>query len=241
MGTDSIKKTFVDIYDNIKTGIRKTSRFFSPKPPIFVYMNQKSLFEGDFQSPYNLLPKDGVIHYFESFLDHRDSQAFHNKLLHNIDWRHDVLFMFGKKITTKRKVAWYGDKDISYTYSKVTKLSTPWTEELLHLKKLVEEKTETNFNSCLLNLYHDGSEGMGWHSDNEKELKKNGTIASLSLGAERRFYFKHTNTNDRVSINLGNGSLLIMKGETQAYWKHQLPPIKKILSSRINLTFRTIA
>src|SRR5690554_4324918 len=140
LGTDSIKKTFVDIYDNIKTGIRKTSRFFSPKPPIFVYMNQKSLFEGDFQSPYNLLPKDGVVHYFESFLDHRDSKAFHNKLLHNIDWRHDVLFMFGKKITTKRKVAWYGDKDISYTYSKVTKLSTPWTEELLHLKNWLKKR-----------------------------------------------------------------------------------------------------
>jgi alkylated DNA repair dioxygenase AlkB len=115
-----------------------------------------------------------------------------------------------------------------------------WTKELLELKKLVEEKCETKFNSCLLNLYHDGDEGMAWHSDDEKSLGKNTVIGSLSFGAVRKFSFKHKRTGEKRDTILDSGSLLVMKGETQTNWLHKLPKSTKIKHPRINLTFRTI-
>ena len=105
---------------------------------------------------------------------------------------------------------------------------------------MVEKETGETFNSCLLNLYHSGDEGMAWHSDGEKDLKKNGAIGSLSFGAERKFSFKHKETKETVSIQLEHGSLLVMKGATQTNWLHRLPPTKRINQPRINLTFRTI-
>jgi alkylated DNA repair dioxygenase AlkB len=160
--------------------------------------------------------------------------------LNSIEWEHDQAVIFGKRIITKRKVAWYGDKSFNYTYSNTTKQALPWTEQLLDLKHQVEQHTSETFNSCLLNLYHDGSEGMAWHSDGEIDLKKNGAIASLSFGAERKFSFKHKQTKEVVSVTLQHGSLLVMKGSTQAHWLHRLPPTKTVLEPRINLTFRTI-
>lgn len=157
-----------------------------------------------------------------------------------IDWQNDRSMIFGKEIITKRKVAWYGDKPFSYTYSKVTKTALPWTPELKVLKNLAQEETGETYNSCLLNLYHDGSEGMSWHSDGEKELKKNGAIASMSLGAQRKFAFKHKRTKETIAQFLGHGSLLVMKDDTQAHWLHRLPPMKAVTTPRINLTFRTI-
>ena len=127
-----------------------------------------------------------------------------------------------------------------YTYSKRTKLAKFWTPELLKLKQKCEEVTGENYNSCLLNLYHDGNEGMAYHSDGEKDLKKNGAIASLTFGAERKFSFKHKISKERIDIILENGSLLVMKFNTQEHWLHRLPPSKKIKYPRINLTFRTI-
>ncbi|MGE8380906.1 MAG: alpha-ketoglutarate-dependent dioxygenase AlkB family protein, partial [Sphingobacterium sp.] len=121
-----------------------------------------------------------------------------------------------------------------------TKRALPWTKELLELKTLAELKTQETYNSCLLNLYHNGDEGMAWHSDGEKDLKKNGAIASLSFGAERKFAFKHKTTKEKVDLILGNGSLLVMKDLTQRYWLHRLPPTKKVFMPRVNLTFRTI-
>ncbi len=161
-------------------------------------------------------------------------------MLSDIEWRNDEAIIFGRRIVTKRKVAWYGEKPFKYTYSKTTKMALPWTNELRVLKKMVEKETGENFNSCLLNLYHDGSEGMAWHSDGETDLEKNGAIASLSFGAERKFCFKHKKTKETVSLILQHGSLLVMKDETQSYWLHRLPPTKKIGHPRINLTFRTI-
>ena len=116
--------------------------------------------------------------------------------------------MFGKRIVTKRKVAWYGEKAFEYSYSNTTKLALPWTKTLLELKLLAQETTNETYNSCLLNLYHDGSEGMAWHSDGEKDLKKNGAIASLSFGAERKFAFKHKDTKEKVSLILEHGSFV---------------------------------
>jgi alkylated DNA repair dioxygenase AlkB len=188
----------------------------------------------------NRLPFDGEVYYYGSIMSIKKAQDYYEKLLQYINWENDKAIIFGKLIITKRKVAWYGDKPFDYTYSKTTKSALPWNKELLELKELVEHKTGETFNSCLLNLYHSGEEGMAWHSDGEKDLKKNGAIASLSFGAERKFSFKHKVTKQNVSLQLEKGSLLVMTGETQTNWLHRLPPTKKVKIPRINLTFRTI-
>lgn len=188
----------------------------------------------------NLLPQDGTVNYYGKIMTHEISHHYYQQLMQYIEWKNDVAVLFGKRIETKRKVAWHGEKPFKYTYSNNTKLALPWTKELLELKTIVEEKTGETFNSCLLNLYHNGSEGMAWHSDGEKDLKKNGAIASLSFGAERKFAFKHKKSKETVSLILENGSLLVMQNETQTHWLHRLPPTKKVKTARINLTFRTI-
>lgn len=188
----------------------------------------------------NILPRDGIVNYFGKLFTKQQSDYYFEKLLNNIEWKNDEAIILGKHITTKRKVAWYGDKKFEYRYSNIDKIALLWTEELLELKKIVEEKTGETFNSCLLNLYHSGEEGMAWHSDGEKDLKKNSAIGSLSFGAERKFAFKHKQTKETVSLMLEHGSLLVMKGATQTNWLHRLPPTKTVHKPRINLTFRTI-
>ncbi|MDC0956642.1 alpha-ketoglutarate-dependent dioxygenase AlkB [Flavobacteriaceae bacterium] len=188
----------------------------------------------------NLLPFDGEVNYYGSVMNTKQSEYYFDQLLQNIQWENDKAIIFGKLIITKRKVAWYGDKPFEYTYSKTTKSALPWTKELLELKEIIENKTGEKFNSCLLNLYHNGDEGMAWHSDGEKDLKKNGAVGSLSFGAERKFSFKHKKTKQTVSVYLEKGSLLVMKGTTQINWLHRLPPTKKVKNPRINLTFRII-
>ncbi|MBT0608289.1 alpha-ketoglutarate-dependent dioxygenase AlkB family protein [Aequorivita echinoideorum] len=188
----------------------------------------------------NLLPKDGIVHYYGKIFSEEEAAYYFEALLQSITWKNDEVFMFGKKIVTKRKVAWYGDSEFEYTYSKVTKKANLWTPQLLEIKNKVEATTGETFNSCLLNLYHTGAEGMGWHTDAEKDLQKNGAIASVSFGAERKFAFKHKITKETVNQNLENGSVLIMKGTTQSHWLHRLPPTKTVNAPRINLTFRTV-
>ncbi len=198
------------------------------------------LFNDLFDGQENLLPKDGTVNYFGQIMSDEEAHRYYSVLLNEIEWKNDQAIIFGKLIETKRKIAWYGDFPFAYTYSKITKTALPWTDTLLDLKKLAEKKTGETYNSCLVNLYHDGSEGMAWHSDGEKQLKRHGAIASLSFGAERKFGFKHKETKEVISLNLASGSLLVMKNETQDYWLHRLPPTKKVNSPRINLTFRTI-
>lgn len=198
------------------------------------------LFDNILGHPRNLLPADGTVNYFGPLMSVQEANYYLQSLLENIDWKNDEAVIFGKRIITKRKVAWYGEKPFKYTYSNTTKSALPWTDELLVLKKLVEDKTGETFNSCLLNLYHNGAEGMAWHSDGEKDLKKDGAISSLSFGAERKFSFKHKHNKETVSLVLQHGSLLVMKDSTQTYWLHRLPTTKKIILPRINLTFRSI-
>lgn len=188
----------------------------------------------------NLLPSDGTAHYYGKILTADRADTYFKTLLSAISWQHDTAVIFGKKIITRREVAWYGSEPYAYTYSGVTKYALPWTPLLLELKQITEGLTGETFNSCLLNLYHDGSEGMAWHSDEENVLKKNGAIASLSLGAERKFCFKHRDNGIKTELLLEHGSLLVMKGTTQTHWLHRLPPSKRIIHPRINLTFRTI-
>ncbi len=198
------------------------------------------LFDTPIDETINLLPRDGVVNYYGRIFDNPDSDRFFSLLLHHIEWRNDEAIIFGKKIVTSRKAAWYGSRPFEYTYSNITKTALPWTETLLELKSRVEERTGETFNSCLLNLYHSGSEGMAWHSDGEADLLKNGAIASLSLGAERKFAFKHKLTGARVELILAHGSLLVMKGASQTYWLHRLPVTRRVHTPRVNLTFRTI-
>ncbi len=188
----------------------------------------------------NLLPCDGIVNYYGKVMNQKEATHYFDRLLHTIDWKNDEAVIFGKHIITKRKVAWYGDADYLYTYSNITRQALPWTTELLALKKITEERTAATFNSCLLNLYHNGDEGMAWHSDDERSLGKDTAIASFSFGAERKFSFKHKKTKQTVSLLLENGSLLIMKNTTQTNWLHSLPKSKKIKGYRINLTFRTM-
>jgi alkylated DNA repair dioxygenase AlkB len=188
----------------------------------------------------NLLPFDGVVEYHGKIMNTQKALSYYQLLMDTVEWKNDEAVIFGKHIITKRKVAWYGDEGFSYTYSNITKQALPWTPELLELKKLSEQLSNATYNSCLLNLYHTGEEGMAWHSDDEKTLGHHSAIASLSFGAERKFSFKHKRTKDTVSIVLEQGSLLVMKEATQVNWLHRLPPTTKVKTPRINLTFRTI-
>ena len=188
----------------------------------------------------NLLPYDGTVFYYGRVIPQAEASHYFNQLYNTIEWRNDESIIFGKHIITSRKVAWYGDKDFDYTYSNTTKKALPWTKELLDLKTLAEQTTKATYNSCLLNYYHNGNEGMSWHSDAEKMLQKDGSIASFTFGAERKFAFKHKVTKDTTSIVLQNGSLLEMKNNTQTHWLHRLPTSSIIKRPRINLTFRTI-
>ena len=186
----------------------------------------------------NILPQDGIALYYDKIVNDDEVKQLYDALLNNIHWENERVIMFGKEIITKRKVAFFSDPSISYRYASKTKIGLPWTSTLLIIKNVVESITKESYNACLLNLYHNGEESMGWHSDNEKEIITNSSIASLSLGASRKFSFKHKETKETVSIELANGSLLEMKGSVQTHWWHALLKSKKVTDARINLTFR---
>ena len=198
------------------------------------------LFSSTIDKNKNFLPYDGTVHYFGQLFPVAQANAYFEALINTIEWKNDEAFIMGKHIITKRKVAWYGDDEYAYTYSRSTKHALPWTKELLELRNIAEEHTGSTYNSCLLNLYHNGNEGMAYHSDDEKALGKSTSIASISFGAERKFLFKHKVSKETIGIFLENGSLLEMKDTTQTNWLHRLPPTKKIITARVNLTFRSM-
>jgi alkylated DNA repair dioxygenase AlkB len=187
--------------------------------------------------PY-IINKEGAAIYYGKVLSEELLVQYFSELLNKIEWKNEVVVMFGKEIITKRKVAFYSDPNIEYHYSQKTKKGLPWIPILQSIKSTAEYYTNTHYNACLLNLYHDGNEAMGWHADNEFEIMPNSSIASISLGAERKFSFKNRITNETSSLILENGSLLEMKGELQKHWLHCLPKSTKINTPRINLTFR---
>jgi alkylated DNA repair dioxygenase AlkB len=199
-----------------------------------------NLFENTSNGRHNLLPKDGEVNYYGIIMSIDKANNYYQYLLNSIDWKNDEAILFGKRFVTKRKVAWYGDKSFEYEYSNTTKVALAWTKELLELKHLLEKLSGESYNSCLLNLYHNETEGMAWHSDAEKKLQKNGAIGSLSFGSVRKFSFKHKISKEKVDVVLNHGSLLVMKGATQTNWLHRLPPTKFKKGIRINLTFRKI-
>jgi len=186
----------------------------------------------------NLLPHDGVVRYLGPVFDAKESVGVFEALKKTIPWAHDEVVMFGKRITTARMVAWYGDEAFAYAYSGTCKQAHPWNPLLRELEDKAELLSGSSFNSCLLNFYQHGGEGMTWHSDDEKSLVADSCIASMSFGAERKFSFKHKQTKQVITLTLENGSLLLMEGETQRYWHHALPKTKTVSAPRINLTFR---
>ncbi len=186
----------------------------------------------------NLIPFDGEVYYIENVISVDKLSFFYESLLKNNPWENDKIKIYGKEITTKRKVAWFAENALPYQYSNQVKTPRPFSPLLLELKNLVQKFTSKNYNACLLNYYHDGSEYMGWHADNEKSIASNSSIASLSFGATRKFLFKHKTNQQKIQIILQPGSLLLMQGATQKYWKHSLPKAATVKNARINLTFR---
>lgn len=189
----------------------------------------------------NLLPFDGKAYYFSNFLSEEQSLFYFNILKEKVQWNQPSIKLFGKTYLTPRLTAWYGDKNAIYSYSGVINIPKEWFEELKELKSKVEEFCQWKFNSVLINWYRNEKDSMGWHADDESELGENPAIASISLGATRKFIFRYKiNKSYKINVNLANGSLLIMKGETQHFWQHSLPKQSKVCQDRINLTFRKI-
>ncbi|MCV6629808.1 MAG: alpha-ketoglutarate-dependent dioxygenase AlkB [Flavobacteriaceae bacterium] len=196
------------------------------------------LFTPDLDPSKNYLPYDGEVYYWGPILDKDRANGYYARLMEEIAWKHDEAIIFGKHMRTARKVAWYADKTYEYTYSNIHRRALLWTPLLLEIKALVEQKTKQSYNACLLNLYHNGQEGVSWHSDDEKDLQPEGSIASLSFGAVRKFALKHKTTKEKEELLLAHGDLMEMKGATQNHWVHAVPKTKKVQKPRISLTFR---
>ncbi len=185
--------------------------------------------------------QDGELFYQPNYLTIEEADTLLLSLTDGLQWRQDKIQMFGRPITIPRLQAWYGDSDAHYRYSGLDLTPTPWTPELLQLRRRIEQSCEHSFNAVLANLYRNGQDSVGWHSDNEPELGTTPVLASLSLGAERRFSLRHKKCkNEKIELRLGHGSLLIMAGETQKNWLHALPKQRNLQTARINLSFRAI-
>ena len=192
----------------------------------------------------NLLPYDGNVNDLGVIID--DANSLYNTLLTDLPWQSDIVTLFGKTHVTTRQIVWMGDTEADYQYSGHVRQTVPWSSTVFHVKQYVEQAlakigVTANFNTCLLNYYPSGSDGMGYHADDEKELGAQPVIASLSLGATRKFVFKHKKTQDKVELYLESGQLVVMHGDTQTFWKHTITKTKKVSEGRISLTFRKMA
>ena len=191
--------------------------------------------------PINLdLPNSEII-YYPRFFDKKEADVVFKKLIKEIPWQQDEIMVYGKTHLQPRLTALFGNEGKPYSYSNIKMQPHPWNPLLQKIKSKVENVSDANFSTVLLNLYRDGKDSNGWHSDNEKELGINPIIASVSLGTERVFQLKHNTISGlKQNIVLEHGSLLLMKGTTQHFWKHQIPKTAKTIGVRINLTFRII-
>lgn len=203
-------------------------------------MDQLDLFSAPRKSDEPIELMNGSYIYIDSFFTRNEADFFLNDFINNIVWEQQSMNMYGKLIPFPRLTTWYGDNDKSYSFSGITLQPHPWNESLLKIKNKIEPLSGVNFNSVLLNRYRNGNDSISWHTDAEKELGQNPVIASVNFGEERVFQLKHMETGERIDILLKHGSLLIMMGELQHYWKHQVPKSKKPMKERINLTFRVI-
>ena len=184
---------------------------------------------------------DAEIIYYPDFFGKEKADTFFEKLKAKIPWQQDDITVFGKTYPQPRLTALFGNEGKPYSYSNIVMQPHAWNSLLLFIKNEIEEVCNENFTTVLLNYYRDGKDSNGWHADNEKELGINPVIASVSFGVERSFHLQHNSIKEqKLKINLEHGSLLIMKGPTQHFWKHQIPKTAKPIGSRINLTFRII-
>ncbi len=210
-------------------------------------MSQLNIFEPPQEDPQPLRPagelvrvENGEYLFVKGFFAKPEADRFFHELREGIAWRQESMYMYGKKVAFPRLTAWYGDNDKDYSFSGIKLSPHPWTDSLLKIRSKVEQFSKASFNSVLLNLYRNGNDSISWHTDAEPELGRNPVIASLSLGVARKFQLRHVNGHGKLDIELTHGSLLLMRGELQHYWQHQLPKSKTVLSERINLTFRLI-
>jgi alkylated DNA repair dioxygenase AlkB len=185
---------------------------------------------------------DADVKFMHAFYRPPLSEQYMGKLLDEIAWRQEKIVLWGQQHLQPRLSAWHGDAGSVYSYSGITLDPHPWTDTLLHIKTDIEHATNQPFNSVLLNLYRNERDSMGWHSDDEPELGNNPVIASLSLGETRIFKFRHrTNKAQKpISLALTDGSLLVMAGATQNFWRHAVDKENEPKGMRINLTFRNI-
>jgi alkylated DNA repair dioxygenase AlkB len=190
------------------------------------------------EGPSSLLPCDGVAWLQGNALAAPDAHRLFEELIAGIDWRQEIARMMGRRVPIPRLTAWHGEA--GYLYSGIQMNPAPWSPPLLEIRAIAEACAGQAFNSVLLNLYRDGRDSVSWHADNEPGLGRDPVIASISLGATRRFQMKHRRSNHRVSLDLPHGSCLVMAGPTQHHWLHQVPKTARPAGPRINLTFRTM-
>jgi alkylated DNA repair dioxygenase AlkB len=203
-------------------------------------MSQLNLFDTNNNTFQPVQIRNGEYLFVPQFLSRIEADKYLNVFAESIAWQQQEMQMYGKVVKFPRLTSWYGNNDKPYSFSGITLKPNAWTKELLDIKEKIEPLSHVAFNSVLLNLYRDGNDSISWHTDAEKELGINPIIASVNFGAERTFQLRHTQTNERFDISLTHGSLLIMMGELQHYWQHQVPKTKTLKSLRVNLTFRTI-
>ena len=203
-------------------------------------MDQLDMFTSSEDNGETVQIKNGSYIHVKQFFTSIEADTFFNGCRNDIAWTQEQMKMYGKVVPFPRLQAWYGDRGKFYSFSGITLTPNPWNKLLLDIKSKIEPLAKVSFNSVLLNRYRDGSDSMSWHTDAEKELGKNPIIASVNFGALRPFQMKHNTTNEKIVIPLGHGDLLIMMGELQHFWKHQVPKTKKKINERINLTFRQI-
>ena len=184
--------------------------------------------------------ENGEIQFYHRFFNKYEADTYLSYLKSKIIWKQESMNMYGRKVDFPRLTSWYGDNDKPYSFSGVTLQPHDWTNEILSIKEKVEKLTMVNFNSVLLNMYRNGNDSISWHTDAEKELGENPVIASVNFGATRKFQLRHIKTKEKLEIELTHGSVLIMQGELQHFWQHQVPKTSKPVLERVNLTFRVI-
>jgi alkylated DNA repair dioxygenase AlkB len=225
-------------------------KFYSYKPKFInvnlpnnqskLNMDQLNLFEEPKNSSEPVQIENGKYIYIPDFYSRNKADELLNALMYGIKWKQESMNMYGRIIPFPRLTSWYGESDRPYSFSGIKLSPHPWSKELLEIKKDIQPLSNEEFNSVLLNRYRDGNDSISWHTDAEKELGQNPVIASVNFGAERTFQLRHKVTKERIDILLKHGSLLIMLGELQHFWQHQVPKTKKVKTERINLTFRVI-
>ena len=197
-----------------------------------------TLFDND--EPEELLSEGGSALLYRGVIAPREADLLLSRLREATGWEQPAIHMYGKSMLQPRLVAWFGDPGVTYSYSGTTHMPIGWTTDLLRLKGECERVSNAQFNSALANLYRDGNDSVAWHADDEPELGTEPVIASLSLGAERRFHLRHRASGQTVRVDLPTGSVLVMSGRCQAEWSHQISKTKRQVGPRINITFRRV-